>query len=75
MDPVGPQKKIKSDEYRVAFQKILDDGGAKGNYGGVLKHESGSHKTSKARDYDEWQGTVKGAIKHTFGVKGDLGVR
>ena len=75
MDPVGPQKKIKSNEYHPGFQKLLDSGGSKSTYPDGLNKESGSHKTSKARDYEEWQGTTKGDTKHTFGVKGNLGVR
>lgn len=70
MDPVGPQKKIKSSEYHVSFEKLLKGGGSKEKYGG-MDMKSGTKKTFKARDYDEWQGKVKGGIKHTYGVNGE----
>lgn len=72
MDPVGPQKKIKSNEYRVGFEKLLNDGGSKDSYGGVLKHESGKmKKMSSGEAYEQDQGKVRGGIKHTYGVNGE----
>ncbi len=70
MDPVGVQKKIKSDEYHVAWQKLLDGGGDKSSYGGGLKMESTHKKTSSGEAYEQDQGTVKGKTTHTYGVDG-----
>lgn len=72
-DPVGPQKKIKSSEYHVSFQKLIDGGGTKDSYGGVLSHTSGKTKKGESTEqgYREFQGTVKGKITHTYGVNGE----
>lgn len=71
MDPCGKQKKIKSDSEHVSFAKLLEGGGGDGNYGGGFNKKSGTRTTYKARDYDKYKGTVKGATKHTYGVNGE----
>ena len=72
MDPCGPQSKIKGNEYHVAWQKLLDGGGVKSDYKGVLKHEGGKTKHAKSTEqgYREFQCKVKGATKHTYGLDG-----
>ena len=62
MDPVGPQKKIKSDEHNVRIQKLIDGGGK--NKGRQFNHKSGTRDNSKFQR--EWEGTTKGKTKHTF---------
>lgn len=69
MDPIGPQKKIKSDEYRVNFQKVLDNGGSKKDYDGISFPKS-TRAADEGKLEDRWQGKVKGKIKHTYGVDG-----
>jgi len=68
MDPVGKQSKIPSNEYRKTFEKKLSGGGAKSNYDGISFPSS----TRKASASDsKWQGKVRGATKHTYGVNGE----
>lgn len=70
MDPSGPQKKIKGDSYHVGFQKLLDNGGKKQNYGFDVKGGKTKH-VSSGKAYEQDQGKVRGAIKHTYGVNGE----
>lgn len=70
MDPCGPQKKIKSNEYHASFEKLINGGGAKSDYKGGLTIESTHKKSSSGQAYDADQGTTKGATKHTYGVDG-----
>lgn len=69
MDPVGPQKKIKSNQYHEAWQKLIEGGGGDGSYGGGFNKKTGTRTTYKAKDYYKYQGTVKGATTHTYGEK------
>lgn len=70
MDPIGNQKKIKDGQYHAGFQKILDNGGAKDKYDGQRNMKSGTNKFEAGKVESEWQGKVKGATKHTYGVNG-----
>ena len=67
IDPVGSQKKIPGSEQSVSRQKLQDGGGAKKSYGGGFNTKSG---TSSTKFSTSWQGTTKGATKHTYGVNG-----
>lgn len=66
MDPIGQQKKIKSNELRVRIQKLEDGGGAKSKYSGDRNMSSGTHPARDGKLESDWQGTVKGATKHTY---------
>lgn len=66
-DPIGPQPKIKSDEYHQSSQKLIDGGGAKKDYDGISYGRSTRAADSPSTE-DKWQGKVKGRTKHTFGV-------
>ena len=65
-DPIGVQKKIKSNEYHVGWEKLLDGGGAKKSYGGGFNKKSGTWKNPGGKLESEWQGKVKGGTKHTY---------
>ena len=69
MDPIGPQKKIKSNQHNERFEKLVDGGGAKNRYEGERNMSSGTRGADKGRMEGKWQGTVKGKTKHTFGVE------
>jgi hypothetical protein len=69
MDPCGPQKKIKSDSYHVAWQKLLDGGGKKSNYGFDVK--GGKTKSVDSGEaYRQDQGKVRGKTTHIYGLNG-----
>lgn len=68
MDPVGPQKKIKSNEMNVHSQKLMDSP-AKKNLGGGFNTSSGTRAADKLSSTNEkFQGTVKGKTKHTYKI-------
>lgn len=56
----------KGSEYHVGFQKLLDGGGTKKNYGGNQSKKSGTRScdTPKSEGYGKYQGTVSGGTKH-----------
>lgn len=54
--------------HRVSKQKLLDGGGAKSSYG-PIPHGGKMRKVSSGEAYSEDQGKVRGATKHTYGVK------
>ncbi len=66
MDPIGIQKKIKSNEYHPGFQKIIDGGGAKSKYQGERNMSSGTRKATEGKLESKWQGVVKGKTTHTY---------
>lgn len=68
MDPSGPQKKIKSNDYHVSFEKLVSGGGAKSSYGYNTKGGKTKHMSS-GEAYEEDQGKVRGATKHTYKVR------
>ena len=70
MDPIGIQKKIKGNSMSVDKQKLHDDndkaGGYKSKYSGNRNMSSGTKRASTGKLEGDWQGTVKGATKHTY---------
>lgn len=66
MDPIGRQKKIKSDSYRETKEKLINGGGAKSKYVGERNMSSGTHRASEGKLESKWQGTVKGKTTHTY---------
>lgn len=71
MDPIGKQKRIKSDQYHEGFEKLLDKGGAKSKYEGDRNMRSGTHPAREGKLESKWQGTVKGKTTHTYKKDGD----
>ena len=69
MEPVGTQKKIKSDNHRVFLQKLLDNGGSKSNYDG-MSYPRNTRSTSNYDRGNDFQGKVRSKTKHTYGVNG-----
>jgi hypothetical protein len=62
MDPIGTQKKIKSDSYRYAFQKKVDGGGSCKD--GGFNKSSGTRSSEGGKLESRWQGTTKGKTTH-----------
>ena len=63
-DPVGSQGRIKSNEYSVSHQKLIDGGGADGKYGGGFNKKSGTSSARKGKVEGKWQGKVSGGNRH-----------
>ena len=69
MDPVGKQGKIAGNQYRVTFQKCLDQ--KVGSLDGGFNTKSGTRKADgSGTNESKYQGGVSGKHKHTYGVDG-----
>ncbi len=74
MDPVGRQGRIKGNSKGYLKEKLGEnnswESNAPSDLGGGFNTRSGTRKAAGTLNGDEWQGTVKGKTKHTYGVDG-----